>query len=120
MAFLPILGRFPPFHSLVLGALALALVIAIIENTYPGAVSKRVHFWPGFWFAVGLLVVGGVMVWLGVLVAALLAMAVDAIAGDTAAKGLGQLLMFPVAATFGFIPVFIYGAWLGAQLRSAG
>ncbi len=34
-----------------------------------------------------------------------------------AEEGLGQLIMFPIGAIFGFIPVFMYGAWLGAQVR---
>ncbi len=115
LAFVPILGRLQSLHTLLLGALALALVMGIIDTTNPGIVSKRVHFWPGFWFALGLLVIGGLMAWIGTLVAAVLATAVE-----SAAEGLGQLLMFPVAAIFGFIPVFIYGTWLGAQLRGAG
>lgn len=115
LAFVPILGRLQSLHTLLLGAFALALVLGLIDNANPGIVSKRVHFWPGFLFAFGLLVIGGVMAWIGTLVAAVLATAVD-----SAAEGLGQLILFPVAAIFGFIPVFIYGAWLGAQLRGVG
>lgn len=115
LAFVPILGRLQSLHTLVLGALGLALVLGIIDNANPGFVSKRVHFWPGFWFAFGLLAIGGLLAWIGTLVAAALATAVE-----SAAEGFGQLLMFPIAAIFGFIPVFIYGAWLSAQLRGAG
>jgi hypothetical protein len=39
---------------------------------------------------------------------------------EFAAEGFGRLLVFPIAAIFGFIPVFMYGAWLGAQLRGEG
>ena len=74
--------------------------------------SKRVDLIPGFWFSVGLLVIGGLMSWIGLMVSALVAAAFE-----QASEGLGQLLMFPVAAIFGFVPVFIYGAWLGAQLK---
>lgn len=118
LAFIPILGilgRLQSLQTLVLGSFALALVMGLIENANPGVVSKHVHFWPGFWFAVGLLIIGGVMAWIGTLAAAVLATAVE-----SRVEGLGQLLMFPIAAIFGFIPVFIYGAWLGAQLRGAG
>lgn len=50
---------------------------------------------------------------LGAMLAALLATVIEA-----KAESMGQLLVFPIATTFGFIPVFIYGAWLGAQLRA--
>ena len=36
-------------------------------------------------------------------------------------EGLAQVVVFPVAAVFGFIPLFIYGAWLAHNLeRSDG
>jgi hypothetical protein len=115
LAFVPILGRLQSLHTLVLGALGLALVLGIIDDVNPGFVVKRVHFWPGFWFALGLLVIGGILAWIGTLAAAGLAVAVE-----SKVQGFGQLLMFPVGAIFGFIPVFMYGAWIGAQLRGAG
>lgn len=52
------------------------------------------------------------MAWVGMMVAAL---AVTAL--ELAQEGIGQIVMFPIAAIFGFIPVFMYGAWLGAQVR---
>jgi hypothetical protein len=115
LAFVPILGQLQSLHTLVLGAFGLALVLGIIDSANPGFVAKRVHFWPGFWFAIGLLIIGGVLAWIGTLVAAALATAVE-----SAVEGFGQLLMFPIGAIFGFIPMFMYGAWLGAQLRGAG
>jgi len=115
VAFIPILGRLQSLHTLVLGAFGLALVLGIIDNANPGYVAKHVHFWPGFWFALGLLVIGAVLAWVGTLAAAALAVAVE-----SKIEGFGQMLMFPIGAIFGFIPVFMYGAWLGAQLRGAG
>lgn len=115
IAFVPILGGLQSLHTLVLGAFCLWQVLGIIDTAYPGLISKRVHFWPGFWFAFGLLVIGSILAWVGTLVAAAMATAVD-----IAAPGFGQLLVFPIAAIFGFIPVFIYGAWLGEQLRGTG
>jgi hypothetical protein len=32
------------------------------------------------------------------------------------AERIGKLLAYPFAASFGFIPVFIYCAWLGHQM----
>ena len=73
---------------------------------------ERVDFLPGFWFSVGLIVIGGIMSWIGMMVAAFTVTALE-----LAQDGIGQIIMLPVSAIFGFIPVFMYGAWLGAQVR---
>lgn len=112
LAFIPILGRLQSLQTLVLGGIALMFVLGILDLVNPGIIKGGVDFIPGFWFSVGLIVVGGVMSWIGMMVAAL---AVNAF--EFAQEGVGQIIMFPIAAIFGFIPVFIYGAWLGAQVR---
>jgi len=112
LAFVPFLGRLQSLRTLVLGGVALVFVLGILKEVNPELVSGKLDAIPGFWFAVGLLVIGAIMAWVGIMVAALLATAVE-----VATEGLGQLLMFPVAAIFGFIPVFMYGSWLGSQLR---
>jgi hypothetical protein len=112
LALIPILGRLQSLHTLLLGGLALFLVVAMIGVDNPALASKAIHFWPGFWFFVGLLVIGSVMAWLGLIVAALTITFIE-----KRAEGIGQLLVFPIAAVFGFIPLFIYGAWIGAQIR---
>jgi len=112
LAFIPILGQLNSLQTLVLGGIALVFVLGILNSVNPGFVKGRVDFVPGFWFSVGLLVIGGVMSWVGMMAGVLIAPALE-----TAEEGIGQLLMFPIGAIFGFIPVFMYGAWLGAQVR---
>jgi len=111
LAFVPMLGRMQSLHTLLLGGLALALVVGIIEHNSP---ARTIPMWPGFWFVVGLLIVGGALAWVGMILAAILATAIDA-----KAEGLGQLVAFPVAAALGFVPLFIYAGWLGTQIRGA-
>ena len=110
LAFVPLLGQLQSLHTLVLGGIALTFVLGILESA--GVVTGRIDFIPGFWFSVGLIVIGGLMSWVGMMVAALVVTPID-----MAEEGLGQLIMFPIGAIFGFIPVFMYGAWLGAQVR---
>jgi len=111
LAFIPILGQLNSLHTLVLGGIALTFVLGMLESIYPGIVKGRVDFIPSFWFSVGLIVIGGIASWVGLMVAALIATGLE-----MAEEGIGQLLMIPVGAIFGFIPVFMYGAWLGAQV----
>lgn len=116
LAFIPFLGQLQSLQTLILGGLALTFVLGLFEQIYPGLVSKRIDLIPGFWFVVGLLVIGGLMAWLGTMAAALLMVG---FAQLSESEDLAQLFMFPLVAIFGFIPVFIYGAWLGAQVKAA-
>ena len=112
LSFIPILGRLESLNTLVLGGLALAFVLGTLDSVKPGFVLGHVDFIPGLWFTVGLLVIGGIATLVGRIVVALIATGLD-----MAKEGIGLLLMFPIGAIFGFIPVFIYGAWLGAQVK---
>ena len=112
LAFIPVFGQLNSLHTLLLGGIALVFVLGILESANLGIVRGRIDFVPGFWFSVGLLVIGGLMSWVGMMAASFIATALE-----MAEEGIGHLLMFPIGAIFGFIPVFMYGAWLGAQIR---
>lgn len=113
LAFIPIIGQLNSLQTLVLGGITLVFVIGIMDSINPNIAKIHIKFFPGFWFSFGLLIIGGIMSWIGIMVAALIATGLE-IAGE----GIGGLIMFPISAIFGFIPVFMYGAWLGAQLKS--
>jgi hypothetical protein len=117
LAFIPLFGRVQALQTLILGSIALAFVLNILRASSPELENAKVDLIPGFWFTVGLVVVGAGMSWIGIMVAALALTAVGA-KGEEMGSG-AQLLVFPIAAIFGFIPVFIYGAWLGSQLKHA-
>lgn len=109
ISFIPIQS----FQTLILGGLCLLFILGILFE--PELIWSRMNLVPSFWFVVGIIVVGTIMSWLGMIVGVFLLAGLERVSEDT-----GQLVVFPVAAIFGFIPVFIYGAWLGAQLRGAG
>ena len=111
LAFVPILGRMNSLNTLILGGIALVFVLELIASINPGIVRGRIDYIPGFWFVVGILVVGGIMSWIGMMVTVLLTAAIR-----VDEQGVGGIIMPFVGAVFGFIPVFIYGAWLGAQI----
>jgi len=115
LAFVPLLGSLHSLHVLVLGAITLVFVVAPLEQIQPGLIIDRVEFIPGFWFVFGVLCVGGIMYRLGAIVSASFAVLISLVNED-----LGELFMlpiFPIASIFGFIPVFIYGSWLGSQIK---
>ncbi len=111
LGFIPFLGQLQSLQTLVLGGIALGFVLRLFQLINPGLINAPIDFIPDFWFSVGLVVVGGLMTWVGTMAAALLGTALE-----MAEEGLGQMIMLPIAAIFGFFPVFVYGAWLGAQV----
>lgn len=110
LALIPLVGQLHTLHALASGAVALAVVVVMIEGPAP---SRKIAMWPGWWFGLGLLAIGTMLAFIGTIVAAIVVTAVDA-----KAEGLGQLIAFPLVAPLGFIPLFIYAAWLGAQVRT--
>ena len=112
LSFIPLLGQLHSLQTLILGGIALMFVLGILEYFAPGTVDRNVDFVPGFWFSAGLLAVGGIMSWIGMMAAALL---VALVARND--ESVGMLVMASVGGIFGFIPVFMYGAWLGSQVK---
>jgi hypothetical protein len=112
LAFVPFLGQLASLQTLVQGAIVLIFALAVLRSGDPALAAIRLDVVPGFWLTLGILVVGALMSWVGIMVAALAATFLEA-----TNEGLGQFITIPLGALFGFLPVFIYGAWLGAQLK---
>lgn len=121
LALVPILREFNSLYVFVVGAIVLKFSLGILKPDAVGAVD----FIPGFWTSLGFLVIGGVMSWVGSIVALIL---LDAfrkaslrlpIVGSRVVliHDVGELLGGIIAGIFGFIPAFMYGAWLGMQIR---
>jgi hypothetical protein len=114
-AFMPIVGRLQALQTTVVGVIGLMLMFAILENAMAGSGTiKSISFWPGFWFMVGLIMISGICGLIGALVAGMIITIFD-----EASRGFAQLLMFPIAGALGFLPMFMYAAWLGIQLRQS-
>lgn len=116
-SFLPIVGpiliKVKSFEMLVYGVIILAFYLDAfhsVDHRIPS--SGQVSLIPDFWFSVGLIVIGGIMSFIGMMAAGLAAVPLE-----RAREGIGKTIALPIVFTFGFIPVFMYGAWLGAQLR---
>ncbi len=87
--------------------------LGIVNETYSGVVIDHVDLIPDFWSSVGLITIGGIISWIALILVAL----IIEITGMVD-ENMGQLLMMPIPAILGFIPVFMYGEWLGAQVRT--
>ena len=96
----------------MLGTIALAVVVTVFGQVAPEIGSKDIHYWPGGWFVTGLVLISSAFTWVALMAAAMASAVVDA-----KAEGYGKIVATPIAAVIGYIPVFIYAAWLGTQLH---
>lgn len=78
--------------------------------------AKDTELVPGFLTTIGVVLVSGLASWLGIMVPAV---AATLILGDMEGlpRGAAKLVLIPLWSAFGFIPIFIYGAWIGMQVR---
>ena len=114
LAIIPILNYLNSLHTLIMGGMALAFTLELINSINPNTIKGQIDYVPGFWFSMGLLIVGGIMSQIGMMFTALL----FTVFGDVK-QGIGAVMMPLFGAIFGFIPVFIYGAWLGNQIKGS-
>jgi hypothetical protein len=111
---IPIIGGTATFTNFLVGSIAISLATKSFALASGRDTLARVNYVPGFWTFIGFLVIGGLASTIaGFTVAAL---SVFANRGTEEAKP-GPLTM-SVVGTFGLIPCFMYGAWLGLQIRA--
>jgi hypothetical protein len=107
---LPIL-RSPSVFTFVIGAITLVLTIERLYGRTTVPRISSIQLWPGMWFMIALFSVGTALTWLGTMLAVM-----PSVVTQGRAKRISTLLAYPLAAAFGFIPLFIYCAWLGHQI----
>ena len=108
----PLLQRRWALHGFVLGSIILAFSVDLVA---PGSgevgASRQIDYLPSLLPALVMLVMAA----LASVVDELLLVVVYALFGEPDGPT-RHLIVSPVAALPGFVPVFVYGAWLGAQL----
>jgi hypothetical protein len=108
--FSPFLRQLYSFQTMLTGCMSLVLVQKFLSMLNPTMDLEMATVIPGFWFLMGIMLMTGVLSKAGLYFSKII--------GDTLAdrlemgKGVVELMVFPVTATCGLIPVFTYGAWL--------
>ncbi len=110
LVFIPVVGRIHSFRTLILGAISLVFVQMLISYINPAIDMEIKYMIPGFWFITGIAAI------------TIILSKVDHIVSRAASKilrnkyevrdGVCEMVMCPLISTLGFIPVFMYGAWL--------
>jgi len=110
-AFLPIVGRMNTFQTLISGGTVIVFMVAMLHRFNPDFDISGVNVIPGFLVTIGILIISAVTSYVALMLSAILITLVD-----RTEEELGSMLIMPFASIFGFIPVFIYGSWIGNQL----
>lgn len=100
-----------PVLTFVVGANTLMFLLGVFEYIYPGMIKGRVEYVPGIGLLLGLTLVVGLIGWVG----QYLAIKIKQRMSETHYR---QLTAVTVASLLGLVPVIIYAAWLGEQIRS--
>jgi len=114
LTYIPVLGQIQSLHTFVSGAISLILVLGIFHSAYPNIPVEKIHIMPGLLTTIGFLIIAGVVFWASTMIIALIA----TVMGERARNYMG-LIAIPLGSVFGFIPVFIYGAYIGQQIEQA-
>ena len=107
---IPWLRKLRSVKTLVLGGVCLIFVRIFLSLINPVIDVEVMDLVPGFWFICGIILISGVLAKLGYFV---FESFVNTLGNKfDLREEVAELLILPVIATFGFLPVFVYGAWL--------
>jgi len=107
---IPRLRKLQSFKTLILGGVSLMFVQIFLSIINPIVEIELMSFVPGFWFICGIILISGVLSKLGHFIFVSSARVI----GNKfdVREEVAELLILPIITTLGFLPVFIYGAWL--------
>ena len=111
LVFVPVLGWLPTCRMLIVGAIVLLLAANLSGSADSIVVAQSVEVIPNVWLSLGILVLCIIMTAVALTISALLAAAFCRIGSEFCV-----LFLRPVADLFYFVPLFVWGAWLGAQI----
>lgn len=118
LTFIPLLGRIQSLHTFASGAVSLVMVLGILHSAFPNIPVEKIQIVPGFLTTIGFLAIAGVMSWASTMLSEMLLSLIATAMGDRAEDYM-MLIAITLGGVFGFIPVFIYGAYIGQQLMHA-
>lgn len=111
-AFIPILGRANSFIMFIMGGAVIVFLTLAMHKVNPELGIRNIDIIPGWFTIIGIVIISGITSWLGILASA----AVVTLLFRNKEE-ISEMIMMPLASVFGFIPVFIYGAWIGLQIK---
>jgi len=107
---IPKLRKLQSIKTLVLGSICLIFAGIFVSFINPVIETDLTSFIPGFWFICGIIATSAVLSKVGHFV--FVSFTRELGNKFNLREDVAELLILPIIATMGFLPVFIYGAWL--------
>lgn len=115
LSFVPLLGSLQSLHVLAVGAVTLVFVLGLYEPTHTGIATGAIQVFPDVWTIIGIFLVSALISsGVDIILRPLVVVAVTFLNGGESTVKVAAMATGAVA---GFIPVFIYGAWLAQHVR---
>jgi len=108
---LPILGNSKTFGMFVMGSIVIGFLVMILAKANPNSQFANMDPFPGWLFVIGITAISAIFTWLATIIVAL---AISKIGKDS--DDVGYIVGLIIGPIFGFLPVFIYGAWIRLQI----
>ena len=110
MDVIPKLRKLQSIKMFVLGGICLIFARIFMSFISPMIETDLTSFVPGFWFICGIIAISAVLSKVGHFV--FVSFTRELGNKFNLREDVAELLILPIIATMGFLPVFIYGAWL--------
>lgn len=110
-----VVSIFVPIDSLrmiIMGGICLTLILKLLNIMYPEIGISQINPIPSLFYLVGFLVISGISTWVGIIALSFIGVVIE----DKIDEDLAEYILLPISLVFGFIPIFIYGSWLGNQI----
>jgi hypothetical protein len=117
VAMIPYVGRVHSLHVLAVGGYTLVFVLSLVEPSHTAISAGSLQIFPGVWTLAGMLAAAGIIsAAVGYIVGPILVSPFILLhmRGDIV-----RVVAMVAGAAVSFLPLFIYGAWLGQNLTSA-
>lgn len=114
-AILPVIGRITSLQTLILSGFALIMMLSINDAGHHEPLYDNLEWIPNFLFIIGIVVAGAIFSGIGMALTDTLPKLLSKITGRNVDK-IGAMIVLPIASTLGFVPFFIYAAWIGGQI----
>lgn len=112
VSLIPMIGTFSVVVNLVIHSIALISILALFQKVEPTLGLDQLQLFPGIGFTIGILIVSGITTYLGLLLIGVITVFFEARMRVDLTEWLGLL----TGGLLGFIPLFIFGRWLGMQI----
>ena len=109
---IPIIGKSKTFATFLPGVLSIAFIASNINLIDPSLLPKSISYIPNLWISIGYVILFGFAVWIEVIIAGLVVSFIK-----NPSITVGEVVHHAIGTIIGFIPILIYGAWMGTNFR---